>query len=50
MNPYQAPLADMRFLLEQVFDAPNTWSQLPEIAEMVDMDTANAILEPTFRS
>ncbi|BDA60699.1 acyl-CoA dehydrogenase family protein [Shewanella xiamenensis] len=45
MNPYQAPLADMRFLLEQVFDAPNTWSQLPEIAEMVDMDTANAILE-----
>lgn len=45
MNPYQAPLADMRFLLEQVFDAPNTWSQLPDIAEMVDMDTANAILE-----
>ncbi|MGL5026755.1 MAG: acyl-CoA dehydrogenase N-terminal domain-containing protein, partial [Shewanella oncorhynchi] len=21
MNPYQAPLTDMRFLLEQVFDA-----------------------------
>lgn len=45
MNPYQAPLADMRFLLEQVFDAPNTWAQLPDIAEMVDMDTASAILE-----
>lgn len=45
MNPYQAPLTDMRFLLEQVFDAPNTWAQLPEIAEMVDIDTANAILE-----
>ncbi|MFB2727252.1 acyl-CoA dehydrogenase family protein [Shewanella mangrovisoli] len=45
MNPYQAPLADMRFLLEQVFDAPNTWAQLPDIAEMIDMDTASAILE-----
>lgn len=45
MNSYQAPLTDMRFLLEQVFDAPNTWVQLPEIAEIVDIDTANAILE-----
>ncbi len=45
MNPYQAPLADMRFLLEQVFDAPNTWAQLPDMAEMVDIDTASAILE-----
>ncbi|MCH1930949.1 acyl-CoA dehydrogenase C-terminal domain-containing protein [Shewanella sp. A25] len=45
MNPYQAPLTDMRFLLEQVFDAPTTWSQLADIAEMVDIDTANAILE-----
>ncbi|PTA50249.1 acyl-CoA dehydrogenase [Shewanella morhuae] len=45
MNPYQAPLTDMRFLLEQVFDAPTTWAQLPDIAEIVDIDTANAILE-----
>ncbi|SUI69068.1 acyl-CoA dehydrogenase family protein [Shewanella morhuae] len=45
MNPYQAPLTDMRFLLEQVFDAPTTWAQLPHIAEIVDIDTANAILE-----
>ena len=45
MNPYQAPLQDMQFLLTQVFDAPSTWEQLPAIAEMLDMDTASAILE-----
>ncbi|QIR14621.1 acyl-CoA dehydrogenase family protein [Shewanella aestuarii] len=45
MNPYQAPLKEMQFLLEDVFDAPNTWQQLPELAEMVDIDTANAILD-----
>ncbi|WP_434931897.1 acyl-CoA dehydrogenase C-terminal domain-containing protein [Shewanella sp. HL-SH5] len=45
MNPYQAPLKDMKFLLEDVFDATNTWQQLPELADMVDMDTAVAILD-----
>lgn len=45
MNPYQAPLTEMRFLLEQVFDAPDTWAQLPELAEIIDIDTAAAILE-----
>lgn len=45
MNPYQAPLTDMRFLLEHVFDATTTWAQLPDIADMIDIDTANAILE-----
>ncbi|MGZ9898284.1 acyl-CoA dehydrogenase family protein [Shewanella gaetbuli] len=45
MNPYQAPLKDMQFLLEDVFDAQNTWQQIPELAEMVDMDTATAILD-----
>ncbi|MCE9687735.1 acyl-CoA dehydrogenase C-terminal domain-containing protein [Shewanella sp. AS16] len=45
MNPYQAPLTDMRFLLEQVFAAPDTWAALPAVAEAVDLDTALAILE-----
>ena len=45
MNPYQAPLADMRFLLEHVFNAPSHWADLPAIAEMVDLDTAVAILD-----
>jgi alkylation response protein AidB-like acyl-CoA dehydrogenase len=45
MNPYQAPLQDMQFLLTQVFDAPSTWESLPAIAEMLDMETASAILQ-----
>ncbi|MGS0693268.1 acyl-CoA dehydrogenase C-terminal domain-containing protein [Shewanella sp. 0m-4] len=45
MNPYNAPLAEMRFLLEKVFDAPKTWSEMPAMAETVDMDTAAAILD-----
>ncbi|MCW3173723.1 acyl-CoA dehydrogenase family protein [Shewanella subflava] len=45
MNPYQAPLKDMQFLLEDVFEATNTWQQLPELSEMVDIDTALAILD-----
>ncbi|MCC4831912.1 acyl-CoA dehydrogenase C-terminal domain-containing protein [Shewanella sp. 10N.7] len=45
MNPYQAPLKDMQFLLENVFDATNTWQNMPAMAEMVDMDTAVAILD-----
>ena len=45
MNPYQAPLADMKFLLEKVFDAPTTWANLPELADAVDMDTAQAIMD-----
>jgi alkylation response protein AidB-like acyl-CoA dehydrogenase len=45
MNPYQAPLQDMQFLLTHVFDAPSTWESLPAIAEMLDMETASAILE-----
>ncbi|QYJ95680.1 acyl-CoA dehydrogenase [Shewanella spartinae] len=45
MNPYQAPLADMKFLLERVFDAPQTWGELAALAETVDMDTATAILD-----
>ncbi len=45
MADYQAPLRDMRFVLNEVFDALSLWASLPKIAENVDPDTADAILE-----
>ncbi|MBB5322088.1 acyl-CoA dehydrogenase C-terminal domain-containing protein [Marinobacter oulmenensis] len=45
MADYQAPLRDMRFVLNEVFDAPSLWASLPKVAENVDPDTADAILE-----
>ncbi|MCE9678410.1 acyl-CoA dehydrogenase [Shewanella sp. AS1] len=45
MNPYHAPLTDMNFLLEKVFDASATWAALPAFAEHVDIDTASAIMD-----
>ena len=45
MADYQAPLRDMRFVLNEVFDAPALWASLPKISENVDPDTADAILE-----
>ena len=45
MSDYQAPLRDMRFVLNEVFEVSKLWAQLPALAEVVDEDTANAILE-----
>ncbi len=45
MPEYNAPLRDMRFLLNDVFDAPALWARLPALAERIDADTADAILE-----
>lgn len=45
MADYKAPLRDMRFLLNQVFDAPSEWARLPGLSEQVDPETADAILE-----
>ncbi|WP_171445924.1 acyl-CoA dehydrogenase C-terminal domain-containing protein [Pseudomonas aeruginosa] len=45
MPEYNAPLRDMRFLLNDVFDAPALWQRLPRPAERIDADTADAILE-----
>lgn len=45
MADYQAPLRDMSFVLNEVFEAGKLWAQLPELAETVDEETANAILE-----
>ncbi|MDF0534366.1 acyl-CoA dehydrogenase C-terminal domain-containing protein [Shewanella sp. A32] len=45
MIPFQAPTEEMNFLLRQVFDAAAVWQGLPAIAELLDLDTATAILE-----
>ena len=45
MPEYNAPLRDLRFVLHEVFDAPSLWARLPALAETVDAETADAILE-----
>ncbi|MYM64267.1 acyl-CoA dehydrogenase C-terminal domain-containing protein [Pseudomaricurvus sp. HS19] len=45
MADYKAPLRDIRFVLNEVFDAPALWAQLPALQELVDGETADAILE-----
>ncbi|SFO81887.1 acyl-CoA dehydrogenase C-terminal domain-containing protein [Pseudomonas borbori] len=45
MSDYQAPLRDMRFVLNEVFEVSKLWAQLPALAEVVDEETASAILE-----
>ncbi|WP_192826607.1 acyl-CoA dehydrogenase family protein, partial [Pseudomonas aeruginosa] len=39
------PLRDMRFVLNEVFEVSRLWAQLPALAEVVDAETAAAILE-----
>ena len=45
MADYKAPLRDMRFVLNEVFEGAQLWAQLPGLAEMVDEETATAVLE-----
>lgn len=45
MADYQVPLKDMSFLLFEVFNADKMWQQTPQLAEQVDKDTAEAILQ-----
>jgi len=45
MADYKAPLRDMRFVLNEVFEVANTWAQLPALADSVDAETVEAILE-----
>lgn len=49
MTDYQAPLRDMSFVLDEVFQAPELWQQLPALAETVDQETASAILQEAAR-
>ena len=45
MAEYQVPLKDMSFVLYDLFDAENLWQSLPGLADHVDRDTADAILQ-----
>ncbi|KZZ00119.1 acyl-CoA dehydrogenase [Oleibacter sp. HI0075] len=45
MPEYKAPLRDMRFVLNEVFDAGSMWESLAGLQGAVDMETAEAILE-----
>ena len=45
MAEYKVPLNDMSFLLYEVFEADKMWQKLPQLAEQVDKDTAQAILQ-----
>ena len=45
MADYKAPLRDMRFVLNEVFEVSRLWAQLPGLAELVDEETALAVLE-----
>ena len=45
MADYKAPVRDMRFVLNEVFNVAEQWAQLPGLAEVVDADTAMAVLE-----
>jgi len=45
---YQAPLRDMRFVMERVLDAPAAWRDCAAFADL-DADTAAAVLEEAAR-
>ncbi|HEF4760957.1 TPA: acyl-CoA dehydrogenase C-terminal domain-containing protein [Pseudomonas putida] len=45
MSDYKAPLRDIRFVLDEVFNVSTLWAAMPALAEVVDQDTAHAILE-----
>jgi len=45
MPSYSAPLRDMRYVLKDVFQMDKQWASLPALQELIDMDTADAILE-----
>lgn len=45
MAEYKAPLRDMNFVLNEVFEAEKLWASLPGLEGVIDPETANAILE-----
>jgi alkylation response protein AidB-like acyl-CoA dehydrogenase len=45
MADYKAPLRDMRFVLNEVFEVSKRWARLPQLADVVDAETVEAILE-----
>ena len=45
MSQYQAPLQDMQFNLFDLWQVQKFWESQPQLAELLDQDTAGAILE-----
>ncbi|KZY68798.1 acyl-CoA dehydrogenase, partial [Oleiphilus sp. HI0065] len=45
MADYKAPLQDIRFVMNEVFEAEQLWGSLAGTQEVIDMETADAILE-----
>lgn len=45
MSDYKASLQDMNFVLHEVFNVADDWARMPELQDMMDADTASAILE-----
>ena len=45
---YHAPLADMRFVIERVLQAPRSWQHCAAFAEL-DVDTAAAVMQEAAR-
>ncbi|WDE04887.1 acyl-CoA dehydrogenase C-terminal domain-containing protein [Thalassomonas viridans] len=45
MADYRVPLKDMSFLLYDVFKTEALWQKLPKLADQVDRETADAILQ-----
>ena len=49
MSDYLAPLRDMRFVMYEVFKGAEQWAQWPAIRDLLDQETADAILEESAR-
>ncbi|MEJ6656304.1 MAG: acyl-CoA dehydrogenase C-terminal domain-containing protein [Pseudomonas sp.] len=45
MAEYQAPLRDIRFVLNETFEADQLWQSLPGLNGAIDAETADAMLE-----
>ena len=48
MTAYKPPVEDMLFVMEAVLDAPSSWRQLPDFAEL-DLDLAREVLQQAAR-
>jgi alkylation response protein AidB-like acyl-CoA dehydrogenase len=49
MSEYKAPLEDIRYIMNDVFDIPGLWQSMPRLAEAIDPETADAILEESAK-
>lgn len=49
MSDYLAPLRDMRFVMYEVFKGAEQWAQWPATRDLIDRETADAILEESAK-